>query len=394
MRVGVVRQMFVVFRKELVDSSRDRRALFSIAFSILMIPAIAGFTLKQAATREREAESVTIPVVGGENAPVLVEWLREQHGVDIVIGPKDPEAAVREQRADVVVVIPPDYAERFRTARPAAVRVVGDSSRAAARGKIQRVGRLLQQYSSQIGALRLIERGVSPTVATPLQVQEVEVSSAQQRAATVLGMIPVMLMIAAFVGSMQIATDSTAGERERGSLESLLVNPAPRLAFVSGKWLAATFAAILTVCVAALLCDVEFRYLPLSDLGLRFRLGTPQLLLIVLTILPMCPFTAALQACIGTLARSFKEAQSYMGILLSLVMLPMLLSSVSNLASARWIYPVPLFSQFLIVQDVLGGKPPAVALMVLSAASAFVLALVLVRFTTSLFEHERIVFGR
>ena len=393
-RPGMLRQTFVVFRKELTDSSRDRRALFSIVFSILMIPAIAGFTLKEAASREREAENVTIPIVGEENAPVLVQFLREQRGVETRPGPSDPETAVRDQREDVVVVIPKEFAERFRTARPAPVKVVGDSSRASARSKMQRVERLLQAYSGQIASLRLIEHGVSPSIATAVQVQEVEVSSAQQRAATVLGMIPIMLMIAAFVGSMQIATDSTAGERERGSLEALLVNPAPRLAFVSGKWLAATIAAMLTVCVAALLCVVEFRYLPLSDLGLHFRLGGPQMLLIVAAILPMCPFTAALQACIGTLARSFKEAQSYMGILLSLVMLPMLINSVSNVASSTWMYPVPLFGQFMIVQNILGGRTPAASVLILSAGSALLLAAVLVRFTTALFEHERIIFGR
>lgn len=392
-RPGILRQVLIVCRKELADSSRDRRALFSIVFSILMIPAIAGFTLKQAATRQHEAEQITIPVVGAANAPVLVEWLREQYGVTITDGPPDAEAAVRGQHEDVVVVIPKDFAERFRAAKPAPVKIVGDSSRANARAKMQRVERLLGAYSSQMASLRLIERGVSPVVASPLQIDEIEVSSAQQRAATVLSMIPVMLMIAAFVGSMQIATDSTAGERERGSLEALLVNPAPRIAFVSGKWLAASIAAIVTVVVAALLCIVEFRWLPLSDLGLRFRLGAPQMLLIVAAIVPMCPFTAALQACIGTLARSFKEAQSYMGILLSLVMLPMLLTTVSNVPTS-WVYPVPLFGQFLIVEDILGGKVPAVSVLLWSAASAIVLALVLVRFTTALFEHERIIFGR
>lgn len=393
MRPGILRQALVVCRKELTDSSRDRRAIFSIVFSILMIPAIAGFTLKQAATRQREAEQITIPVVGAANAPVLVEWLREQYGVHVTDGPTDAEAAVRGQHEDVVVVIPKDFGNRFRAARPAPVQIVGDSSRANARGKMQRVERLLGAYSSQMASLRLIDRGVSPVVASPLQIDEIEVSSAQQRAATVLSMIPVMLMIAAFVGSMQIATDSTAGERERASLEALLVNPAPRIALVSGKWLAASIAAMLTVVVASLLCIVEFRWLPLSELGLRFRLGAPQMLLIVAAIVPMCPFTAALQACIGTLARSFKEAQSYMGILLSLVMLPMLLTTVSNVPTA-WVYPVPLFGQFLIVQDILGGKVPTVSVLIVSAAIAILLALVLVRFTTALFEHERIIFGR
>ncbi len=91
--------------------------------------------------------------------------------------------------------------------------------------------------------MRLVGRGVSPAIASAIQLEDVEVSSAQQRAATILSFIPLFIVIAAFTGGMQIATDSTAGERERGSLEPLLVNPAPRRSFAVGKWLAASFAA-------------------------------------------------------------------------------------------------------------------------------------------------------
>ena len=97
-------------------------------------------------------------------------------------------------------------------------------------------------------------RGVSPAAVQPLAIERIEVSTAQQRAAQILTFIPMFIMVAGFVGGMQIATDSTAGERERGSLEPLLVNPAPRVAFVAGKWIAATLAAILSVCLTTLLC--------------------------------------------------------------------------------------------------------------------------------------------
>ena len=130
------------------------------------------------------------------------------------------------------------------------------------------------------------------------------------------------IIMAGFVGGMQIATDSTAGERERGSLEPLLVNPAPRLVFVGGKWLAAALAAMASTALTTVLCAILPRFLPLEEMGIRFRIGPEQITGIIGAALPMCLFSSALQSTVGTLARSFKEAQSYMGVLVLLPMIP------------------------------------------------------------------------
>jgi hypothetical protein len=206
-----VHQTLIVIRKELRDSLRDRRALFSIAFSIVVGPVLIGFMMNRIADRQREADNVTIPVVGQQHAPAFVEWLRQQAGVTVIEGPSRPEQAVRDGTHDVVVVIADDYAEKFSESRPATVKVVADTSRNSARPSIERVRRLLQRYSAEIGALRLISRGVSPAGVTPLKLEEIEISTAQQRAAQVLSFIPMFIILAAFVGGMSIATDSTAG---------------------------------------------------------------------------------------------------------------------------------------------------------------------------------------
>ena len=240
----------------------------------------------------------------------------------VVEGPVEAERAVREQREAVVVIVPDDFAERFRSSRPAPLQLVADSSRNDVRPSVQRVQILLQQYAAEISSLRLIMRGVSPAAVRPLAIEEIEVSTAQQRAAQILTFIPMFIMVAGFVGGMQIATDSTAGERERGSLEPLLVNPAPRVAFVAGKWMAATLAAIVSVCLTTVLCAQLTRLLRLEDMGIRLEIGPQHVGPILLAVGPMCLFTAALQAAVATLARSFKEAQTYMGVLILGPMLP------------------------------------------------------------------------
>jgi sodium transport system permease protein len=252
----------------------------------------------------------------------------------------------------------------------------------------------LQRYSAEVGALRLIARGVSPAGVTPLRLEEIEISTAQQRAAQVLSFIPMFIILAAFVGGMSIATDSTAGERERGSLEALLVNPAPRMALVAGKCIAAALLAMTAVVLTTTLSANIPRFLPLQDMGVRFRIGREELAGILAAMLPMCLFSASLQAAVSTLARSFKEAQSYMGVLVLLPMLPGMISAVSSLGQDPWMYLVPVLGQHVLVMGVLGGRPEEAWAFVVAGLIAVLSAALLIRTMTTLFRAERIIFGR
>jgi sodium transport system permease protein len=389
-----LRQIWVVFRKELMDSLRDRRAIYSIAFSVLLGPAMVGFLMNRVADTQRDAENVTIPVVGAEYAPALIEWLRQQGGIEIVEGPEDPEEAVRDEEHDFVVMIAPDFADDFRVSRPAAVRIISDSSRNSARPRVDRVRRLLARYSGEIGSLRLIARGVSPTAMNALRLEDVEVSTSQQRAAQILGFLPMFIILAGFVGGMQIATDATAGERERGSLEPLLVNPAPREAFVGGKWLAASFVAIVCAALTTVLCMNLPRFLPLQDMGVRFRLGPEYTGALLAAVLPVCLFTASLQAFVATFARSFKEAQSYMGFLMLVPMVPGMMSALYPIGNATWMYGVPMLGSHVLLTNVIGGRSPALWSYLVPGLVALAGAALLLHLTTSLFRSERIIFGR
>lgn len=384
----------VVFRKEVKDAARDRRAIYSVLFGSLLGPLMVGFMMNSVAERRREVEEITIPMVGMSHAPALVEWLRQQSGVQVVAGPEDAEGAVSRRREDVIVVVPEDYASRFRASKPVDVRIISDGSRTTSRPRVQRVRSLLQRYNAEIAGMRLIGRGVSPAVVTPLRLEDVEVSSAQQRAAVILNFIPMFIVLAAFTGGMQIATDSTAGERERGSLEPLLVNPAPRQSFAGGKWLAAATFSMLSVGLTTVLCLVMLRFIPLQDLGIRFRIEPAQVAWLLLAVLPLSLLASAIQTYLATFARSFKEAQTYMGFLVMIPMLPGILGSVYPIASQPWMYPVPILGQHVLMTDVMGNKTPGGLMFVVAAIVTTAAALVLVRFATALLKRERIIFGR
>ena len=391
---GALSQAIVVLRKELKDWSRDRRSIITAMVGILFGPLFFAFTFNTMASRQRQAEDVTIPVVGAANAPALMTWLRQQAGVTIVDGPADPEEAVRSGLQDVVVVIADDFAEDFSASKPAQVRVIADSSSQTTRPKVQRVRTLLQGYSNQIGSLRLIARGVSPVVASAIQVEDVEVSSAQQRAARIIGFLPVFILMAAFMGAMQIATDSTAGERERGSLEALLVNPAPRGAILAGKWLAALAVAFAALLLSGALLTTIFGAIPFQDLGMRFRVGPPQLFGVLAALLPLCPLMVAGQVYMATFAKSFKEAQSYLSLLMMAVMLPGFILTLYPTGSKTWMYFVPFLGQTAMMTDVLGAKPVAPMMLLVPALINLALAALVIHATTALLHRERIIFGK
>jgi len=223
--VSTLRLVWIVLTKELRDGMRDRRSILTVLVSAALTPVLLGGMFTVMAGRGKNAEEIKLPVAGVEYAPAFIDWLKQQTGVEIVAAPADPEQAVRDRKEDVVLIIEKDFSKNMARAIPAAVKLVSDATRDSARRKVTRARTLVTTYSGQLAALRLIARGVAPSVALPVRVEEVEVSSAQERLANLLSILPLLLVLAALTGGMQIAIDTTAGERERGSLEPLLINP-------------------------------------------------------------------------------------------------------------------------------------------------------------------------
>jgi len=386
--------ILTIARKELTDSSRDRRALYGVLIGILIGPLLIGFMLYQIAGQEKAANEIRIPIVGREYAPILVNWLQQQPGVEIVAGPPDAEKSVRERDSEFVLVIEKDFSEKFRESRPAPVKMFSDSTRQSIRAKVRRLRALLGRFSAETGGMRLIARGVSPSIASALKMEDVEVSNAQQRAASIFNVIPMFLLLAAFSTGMQIATDSTAGERERGSLEPLLLNPVPRWQLVTGKWLAAAAVAFCGIVFTLLITSNVLSRLPLEDLGVRYHLGPSDILLLIAAIAPVALVAPALQVYLACFAKSFKEAQSYMGFLVLLVTIPGVLTSFFPLTNRPWLHPVPIAGQFAMSMDILGGKPPAAWAFVLAAVGCVALTAVFLSLATRLLTAEKIIFGR
>ncbi|MBI2688985.1 MAG: ABC transporter permease [Acidobacteria bacterium] len=387
-------KVFVVARKEWVDGFRDRRALYTLFFSTLFGPLIVGFMFSQFARQNKAAQEIQVPVVGREHAPILMNWLIQQSGVEIIPGPEDPEAAVRDRKSDFVLIVDKEFAAKFRESRPAPVQVVSDSTSQSTRSKVQRLNSLLNAFSAETGGLRLVSRGVSPQIVSALKVEQLEVATAQQRAAMIFNFIPMFLVIALFTAGMPIASDSTAGERERGSLEPLLLNPIPRSLLVAGKWLAAGGAALLGMLLTMSIMLTVLSRLALEELGVRNNIGTPQVLLLLAAVAPLGLLSPAVQMFVACFARSFKESQSYLGLLMIAPTLPGILAIFYPMTNRPWLHPIPVLGQYAMVTEILGGKFPGPASFIGALVVAVILTAVLLSLATRLFSSEKIIFGR
>ncbi len=392
MRVWLM-AMLVVLRKELLDGVRDRRALFSALLYPLIGPLLSGFLFGFIADKQREAADVPIPIAGAEHAPELVDWLR-MHGASVVEAPEDPQQAVRSGEVAFVLDVPESFGERLASAEPLELMLIVDGSRNDSRAAISHVQKQLDRFGMELAGQRLIARGLDPVLLKPMVVKEVEVASEAQLATSLFSFVPLFVLLATFVGGMQLAIDTTAGERERGSLEPLLLNPVPRSAIVVGKWLTTVVFALGCVILTLLSCLAVLEYTPVRELGLQLASGPGVVLTILLATIPMALLASALQVLVASFARSFKEAQTYISLLMFVPMLPAFASMTGGLGESLWATAVPVLGQHMLVEQAFGGEQPSVLAFVLSGGIALLLAGTGVIASTMLFRRESMIFGR
>ena len=387
--------IIVVFRKELTDGLRDRRSLLSLLLFPLVGPLLISFILSQTTGQLSAEGAMRLPVAGREHAPGLVTFLDER-GLDIVDAPADPLGAVTERTERLVLVIPESYGERFAEGRPATVQLVTDEYRTDGQGAtVRRTRDLIKAYAAQVGTLRLLARGVTPDLAQAVVVQDVDVSTPKSRAAIFLNFIPMFVLLAAFIGGMFSATDSTAGERERGSLEPLLLNPVTRRAIVIGKWLATVVFASFTV-LSTLACTlVALSRVSVEELGISSLSLEPSAVVdVLLATLPLALFASAAQLLTASFARSFREAQTYLSLMVFVPTLPAALVTVMPLESQLWMMAVPVFGQQVLLMDVIRGDPIPGGWVVVAAVVSLCGALICLQLTAALLRRETIVYGR
>ena len=388
-----MKSVFVVFLKEVRENLRDRRTVINTLLTgPLMAPIIFVILINTVITREldKAEKPLSLPVVGAEYAPNLIAALRQQN-VEIKPPPENPERAVREQDADVVLRIPKEFEASWNKGEPAQVEIVFDESQRDAGSSIGRLRGLLDNYSQRGGALRLLARGLSPSIIKPLAVADRDQSTPQSRSNTLFSMLPYFFILGCFVGGMALAIDTTAGERERQSLEPLLANPVPRWQIVVGKLSATTAFAITTVFISIIAFSIVGRLMPTEKIGMSLEIGMRFVPYALFAMLPLAALLATLQTIVAAFAKSYREAQTYVSLIMFFVsIIPTMILTFLPIKQQFWMYSVPLMSQQMTITRLLRGDyvPTSGLLMGFVCTSAAVA--LLAALTVRVYRSERL----
>ena len=348
--------MIAVMKKELLDLFRDRKTVaISLLMGPLLFPALILGLGKLASNRvsTQLEKPLELPVIGAEHAPNLVQWL-SGHNVVIKPAPGNPEGEIAAQNIEVILMVPAEYADKWRGSEPAPVEIWHDSSRDDARIPVERISGLLENYSRSTGALRLLARGISPTVAQAVRVERKDLATPESRIGQALAFLPYLLILSGFLGGAYLVIDATAGERERQSLEPLLATPAARGMIMSGKILAACGFGMLTLLLTLLSFKAAFMLAP--SLGIKLSLSWLQIAQMLLVLVPIVLIGTGLLTVIAAGAKSVKEAQSYMSILMMLPILPTVILMVNPMKNALWQFAVPFLAQNQLILKIVRSE--------------------------------------
>jgi sodium transport system permease protein len=391
-QVYKARAFLTVYLKEVRENLRDRRTIITALITgPLLAPLLFVMMLNIGLSREldKAEKPLTVPVIGQQYAPNLFEALKAG---GIIPGPAiaNPELAVRKQEADVVIRVAPDYPVSWRKGEAVQVEVIYDSSQRDASTAIERVSGLIEGYAHQQGAMRLVARGLSPSTAWPVAVARRDQATAQARGVLIFGLLPYFFVITMFMGGMYLAIDLTAGERERQSLEPLFANPVARWKIFAGKLAAICTFSATSLLISLTAFSVVGHFLPVDKLGMELELGVRFALTVLLMALPLIVLLAALQSMVAAFAKSYREAQTYLSLLMLVPALPSVLLMAMPVKPQEWMYAVPLLGQHLGVMQVLRGDGVTMHQMLFCLGGSAVAALVAVWVTAQLYRSERL----
>jgi len=368
----IFRRIAIVIHKEIVDNLRDRRSVANALLTVLINPLLYvllfGF-LNRTFTEQIE-RALPLHVLGAANAPNLVQFLN-QNNVDILEAPADAEDAVRRGDLDIVLVIPEEFGEQFTRGEPARVQLLIDESSQSGNIAENRAQALIGQYSAQVGNLRLIARGLSPAITVAVPVEEVNVAPA-----------------------FYLAVDTTAGERERKSLEPLLFNPVPRREFVIGKFLAVLAFTLVATLLATALFLVLLGIPQIQEFtAIRLNIGWDVILTAVALMIPVAFMAVALEMFVASFSRSVKEAQTYTQLVALFGFMPSIFLSVLPIRPQEWMYVVPTIGQLFLINDVSRGLPLDMTKVSIASGITLAIGAAALWGAMRLYNQERIILG-
>lgn len=364
--------ILIVYAKELRDMLRDRRTLMSmIIVPTLLMPGITIVTIAvsaRAAARAR-SEVPKVIILGGDDSPRFREALSRSDKIRVISTPADWRQSIVDKAAQAVVEIPAGFDAALTNEKPADLRIYDYLHEMRSENAASLVRELAGHYRDEIVNARLTQRGLARTLIQPFEVKTENVAPPERVGGNLFGgLVPYFFLLLSFTGAMYPAMDLTAGEKERGTMETILCSPVGRTELVFGK-----FLMVLTASLATVLCSLVSTSVTLivigSVLGLNssapingasavvssFAVNPVGLLFVVVMIAPMAVLFAAVQFSLALFAKSFKEAQSYVSPLVIVIILPAVIGMLPGVELNGKLALVPILNVSLVSKELVSG---------------------------------------
>ena len=386
---------WAVVRKELVDGLRDRRTILTMLFTGIALGPIALLLMANYVSGlEEKSEARKVMVEGIERAPQLANYFA-RNGITPVAAPADFMQRITDGKLqEAVIVVPADFVAKYRRGQTIDVQLVFDDSRNGSQPSTRLAEAALRGFSRETGIVRAIARGLGPQLLLPVNVERVNIATPKQQAAFLLFIIPMFGLLGSVIGSLSVALDTTAGERERGSLEPLLMNPSPRAALVLGKW---TVVALFGISVVVLMFAgfaIATRFVTSAKLATLFAFGPLEFVRFVALAGPFAAMIGSVLMLIATFGRTYKEAQTYASYVALVVNFIPMVTIFTSFAEARWQLFVPGLAQQLVMSRILRGDVVGPLDYLIPLGVAAVIAAICLTLLVRLLRREAIVFGR
>ncbi|WP_351015488.1 ABC transporter permease [Shewanella sp. AC91-MNA-CIBAN-0169] len=376
-----MKMILAMVRKELIDAARDKRSVMAGLYYAIGTPLIMCGMFMVLIGQLSSPEDLNININNANNAPDLVRYLSNNginHGED-------------EQANKIILTISDDYAANMAKAKQAEVILIADNSDEKLQKSIRRLERQLQAYSAEMGSIRLIARGINPRITQPLKVNIEDKATPDSKGGMILGIAIFTMMYSVFISGMNLAIDTSAGERERNSLALLLSHPMSTRELVIGKIIAVTCFALLGLILILLVSKVAYPFVPWQEIGFTVNITPDFMGLMFLVGIPVALMAATLQLYVSFMAKTFKEAQSYLTMVL-FVPLALSMAASYNIAPdvLQWL---PVSGQQQALMDFIKGREIPMMQLIISSVTTLIIAIALAAGLEKSLKSEKVVFG-
>ena len=359
----------IVYRKELTEALRDRRTLIStMLVPLLLFPLLSvGFgALAVALIKKAEEETPKVMVLGGADAPHVLEALRRNKKIEVVPATPDWKDKIINKEIRAAIEIPPGFEASLDQQQPKTVEIYKYEGELKSSISADSIEKNLKEYRDKVIEARLEANHLPASVLTPFRIKQDNVAPPEKVGGAAFGgIIGYMVILLCLTGGMYPAMDLTAGEKERGTMETILSSPVSRLDLVLGKFFLVLTASLVTAALSVFSMGVSFwgmQQAKVFDMsknpeaaGMQLHIGFTAVLSVFIMALPLAVLFSAGLITISLFAKSYKEAQSYVSPLMILVIVPAVAAMLPGVELTAKLALIPILNVSLLCKELVTG---------------------------------------